>query len=174
MHLKVSEQGDRPYRAHKSRTGLVLCAVGLELLGSRIVVLLPRSWQYGRKIRRYDHYCRGPIGMIQPCDCRAVLEQGKWVDNVIGETLRLVTVNALQPDWENAVLQTCLEVSLTTVSLFSCWYAGGQAERTLFKPVPPMLRRTLAALLWTASFIWYCFFVDGIVIADCEPSQACA
>jgi len=34
------EQGDRPYRAHK-------------------------SWQYGRKIRRYDHYC-------------------KWVDNVIG------------------------------------------------------------------------------------------
>ena len=31
-----------------------------------------------------------------------------------------------------------------------------------------MLRRTLAALLWTASFIRYCF-VDAIVIADCEP-----
>eukprot|EP00439_Symbiodinium_sp_Y106_P008488 s13121_g1.t1 len=29
--------------------------------------------------------------------------------------------------------------------------------------------RTLAALLWTACFIRYCFFVDAIVIADCEP-----
>ncbi|CAE7405764.1 unnamed protein product [Symbiodinium sp. CCMP2592] len=59
------EQGDRPFRAHKSRAGLVLCIVSLELLGSQIVVLFPRSWQYGLKIRRYDHYC-------------------KWVNNVIG------------------------------------------------------------------------------------------